>query len=110
MKYMVDIDGTICSNTNGDYEKAEPHVTRIQHFNELYNLGFEVHYWTARGGTTGKDWSELTTQQLKQWGVKYTSLSFKKPSYDLWIDDKAINVETYFNMPRGDSPRPPEFF
>jgi hypothetical protein len=110
MKYIIDIDGTICSSTNSQYEKAEPYVTRIKHFNELYDLGMEVHYWTARGGNSGKDWSEFTTQQLEQWGVKYTSLSFKKPSYDLWIDDKSVNVNAYFNMTRGDSPQLPESF
>ena len=98
MKYMVDIDGTICSTTvNGNYEYAEPFLNRIDHFNTLYDEGNEIHYWTARGGTTGKDWSELTKKQIAKWGVKYTSLSFNKPSYDIWIDDKAHNVEAYFN-------------
>lgn len=97
MKYIIDIDGTICTSTNGDYEKAEPYQYRINHFNDLYDQGNEVHYWTARGGNTGKDWTELTHQQLKLWGVKYTSLKLGKPPYDLWIDDKAVNVEKYFN-------------
>jgi len=98
MKYMVDIDGTICSLTvNNNYSYAQPFVNRIKHFNDLYDQGHEIHYWTARGGTTGKDWSEITTLQLFDWKVKYTSLSFKKPSYDIWIDDKAVNVESYFN-------------
>jgi hypothetical protein len=35
-------------------------------------------------------------QQLAQWGVKYTTAATGKPAYDIWIDDKAINVETYF--------------
>jgi hypothetical protein len=97
MKYMVDIDGTICSTTvNSNYSYAEPFVTRIKHFNDLYDQGHEIHYWTARGGTTGKDWSDLTKKQFSDWKVKYTSLSFRKPSYDIWIDDKAKNVEDYF--------------
>jgi hypothetical protein len=98
MKYMVDIDGTICSITNNsDYTYVEPFIKRIQHFNMLYYRGNEIHYWTARGGTTGKDWSELTKKQLEHWGVKYTSLRFNKPVYDIWIDDKAVSVESYFN-------------
>ena len=98
MKYMVDIDGTICTNTNGDYEKAKPVVDRIKHFNDLFDEGNEIHYWTARGGTTGYDWSELTKMQLFDWKVKYNSLSFGKPHYDHWIDDKAKNVDDYFKM------------
>ncbi len=96
MKYMVDIDGTICYNSNSEYVLSEPDVQRIQHFNRLYNEGNEIHYWTARGGTTGKDWSELTKDQFAEWGVLYTTLSFRKPHYDIWIDDKAREAKEYF--------------
>lgn len=96
-KYIVDIDGTICTDTEGsNYINARPILNRIEHFNTLYDQGNEIHYWTARGSNSGKDWSELTHQQLKSWGVKYTSLKLGKPAYDIWIDDKAINVEAYF--------------
>jgi hypothetical protein len=97
MKYIVDIDGTIFSEThNSNYHEAVPIADRIAHFNQLFEQGHEIHYWTARGSRTGRDWSELTKQQLAQWGVKYTTVSTGKPSYDVWIDDKATNVETYF--------------
>lgn len=95
MKYIVDIDGTICSNTNGDYHAAAPFKNRIEYFNSLYESGNEIHYWTARGQNSGIDWSELTLSQLKKWGAKYTSVKLGKPSYDVWIDDKAFNSEHY---------------
>ena len=53
-------------------------------------------YWTARGSTTGIDWTELTQTQLKEWGAKYTEVKLGKPHYDLFICDKAINTERYF--------------
>jgi hypothetical protein len=96
MKIIVDIDGTICTTTNGDYANAEPYFSRIEHFNMLYNAGNEIHYWTARGSNTGKDWEELTLKQLNDWGAKYTTAKTGKPAYDMWIDDKAFNVGTYF--------------
>ena len=97
MKYIVDIDGTIVSNTdNGNYHEAQPIADRIAHFNNLYDQGHEIHYWTARGSVSGIDRTELTMQQLAQWGVKYTTAATGKPAYDIWIDDKAINVEAYF--------------
>lgn len=93
---IIDIDGTICTNTNGDYVNAEPYKERIAHFNSLYENGHEIHYWTARGSNTGKDWSDLTKRQMQTWGVKYTSLKLGKPAYDVWIDDKAVNIDDYF--------------
>ena len=96
MKYMIDIDGTICNNTNGDYANAQPYEDRIAHFNALYDQGHEIHYWTARGSNTGRDWHALTLSQLATWGAKYHSARVGKPAYDLWIDDKATNVEIYF--------------
>lgn len=97
MKYIVDVDGTICTNTNGDYKNAKPITDRIRHFNDLYDQGHEIHYWTARGGNSGIDWSELTMTQFVEWNVKCTSLKLGKPPYDLWIDDKAVNCDLYFN-------------
>lgn len=96
MKYIVDIDGTICNNTHGNYEMAIPFKERIEKINKLYDSGNYIVYWTARGGNTGKDWTTLTSQQLTEWGCKYNELNMRKPTYDLWIDDKAINSEEYF--------------
>lgn len=96
MKYIVDIDGTICNNTGGNYENAQPYKDRIEKINNLYEAGNYIIYWTARGGNSGINWGSLTRKQLAEWGCKYDELNMKKPAYDLWIDDKAINSEEYF--------------
>ena len=96
MRYIVDIDGTICTNTYGKYEEAIPLTENIKKINCLYDDGYQIIYWTARGSTTGIDWTELTTRQLEEWGVRYTELRMRKPDYDLFICDKAVNSETYF--------------
>lgn len=96
MKLIVDIDGTICQNTHGDYEGATPFLDRIEHLNGLMDSGHEVHYWTARGSVSGKDWTDLTRLQLQQWGVKYSSLRLGKPAYDIWVDDKATHADLFF--------------
>ena len=95
MKYIVDIDGTICRN-RGDYPASTPLRDRIEKINQLYDSGHHITYWTARGGNSGIDWSELTAKQLTDWGCKYQVLKMRKPVYDIWIDDKAINSEEYF--------------
>ena len=89
---VVDIDGTICTKVTGDdYTSAMPIPSRITRVNEMKQDGWYVIYWTARGGTTGEDWKQITEQQLREWGAQYNELHFAKPHYDLWIDDKAGN-------------------
>ena len=101
-KYIVDIDGTICTEVflkdgKKDYTKALPIEKRIDYINELFSQGHEIHYRTARGVVTGIDHKKLTLDQLKKWGCLYTSLSVgDKPHYDVWIDDKARNSEEFF--------------
>lgn len=95
-KIIVDIDGTICTNTDGEYEKAVPFKENIVAFNKLYEKGYKITYFTARGTSTGKDWTELTTRQLNEWGALYHELIMnKKPSGDLYVDDKASNIEDF---------------
>ena len=93
MKIFVDIDGTICDSSEG-YPTAKPIWEHIKKINNLYDEGHIITYWTARGGNTGKDWSELTAKQLAAWGCKFHKLDTKtKPSWDLLIDDKTKRIE-----------------
>lgn len=95
MIYCFDIDGTICNNTNGDYEKAEPFFSIISKVNELFNNGDTIYFYTARGATTGIDWKDVTIKQLKSWNVNYHKLFFGKPTADIYIDDKGINIKDW---------------
>ena len=97
MKYMIDIDGTICNNTWGKYEEAQPYKDRIAKINKLYEDGHEIHFWTARGTNSGIDWFDLTQSQLAKWGVRYNTIRLGKPSYDIWVDDKAFNDKAFFD-------------
>ena len=94
MVIYVDIDGTICHTENSDYKNSTPRYDQILKINKLYNEGNEIIYWTARGGTTGIDWSKHTKQQIDNWGCQYTRIETqKKPSWDLFIDDKTKRIE-----------------
>jgi hydroxymethylpyrimidine pyrophosphatase-like HAD family hydrolase len=91
--YEIDLDGTLCTNTDGAYGLAEPLYENIQKVNALYEQGNTININTGRGSTTGIDWYDLTEAQLKEWGIKFHSLTCgKKPYYDYIIDDKAINA------------------
>ena len=104
MKYVVDIDGTICSQSGTDYESAEPIVERIDKLNKLYDSGNEVIYFTARGmgrhdgniHKAYKQFYEFTRSQLESWGVKYTDLILGKPAGDIYIDDKGRKDVDFF--------------
>ena len=94
MIIYVDIDNTICTDENGEYQNAQPINNNIERINMLYEKGHTIVYWTARGTVTGKDWLKLTREQLNIWGAKYHKLNVgEKPHYDLLIDDKTKRIE-----------------
>ncbi len=94
--YAFDLDGTLCSLTGGNYEKAQPFMNRIDHVNELHELGNKVIIFTARGVTSGRDLYEFTIQQLSSWGLKFDELITGKPHFDILVDDKAVSEKQYF--------------
>ena len=93
--YCFDIDGTLCTNTEGNYDTAEPFVERIQKVNKLYAENHTIVLFTARGSTTGIDWRDLTAGQMEKWGVRYHSLLLGKPFADVFIDDKGVSDTDY---------------
>ena len=104
MIYIFDIDGTICNNTNSDYENAEPFRDRIEKNNKLYDEGNTIIYHTARGmGRTKNNvilsyklFYEYTSEQLAKWGVKYHDLFMGKPNGGIYIDDKGVSDVTFY--------------
>ena len=44
---------------------------------------------------SGLNWEDLTSKQLKEWNVKYHDVKFKKPLFDLFIDDKVMNSKDW---------------
>ena len=91
MNIFVDIDETICHTNLSNYKDSIPNLNSIEYINQLYNKGNRITYWTARGNKSGSDHTELTSQQLKEWGCLYHELVMGKPSFDLLIDDKTMH-------------------
>lgn len=108
MKYVIDIDGTICDNSecreDRDYHASIPKPDRIAKINKLYDEGHQIIYLTARGmGRSGDNadlanrmFYEVTYHQLNRWGCKFHKLVLGKPSGDYYIDDKGINANEFF--------------
>jgi len=104
MVYVFDIDGTICTPTDSNYEAATPLVDRIKKVNQIYEDGHTVIFQTARGMGRSKNsaayantaFYEFTKNQLDSWGVKYHALFLGKPAGDYYIDDKGIKDTNFF--------------
>lgn len=94
MIYCFDLDGTICSSVlNSNYSSAKPDITVVNQINYLYKMGGRIIIMTARGSVSKIDYTELTKQQLKDWGVNYDELIMgQKPNAHIYIDDRAMNV------------------
>ena len=93
-----DLDNVICFTNKNFYKESKPNIEAIKKINLLYKKGFIIKIFTSRFmGRSNENISvakkkgfKLTEEQLLSWGVKYHSLIFGKPSFDLYIDDKAI--------------------
>jgi len=89
----VDVDGVLCTQKETTrYSEAEPIPENIATINRLYDEGHVIIIWTARGSSTGIDWSAVTEEQLHKWGVRFHELRMGKPAYDVIIDDRAMHI------------------
>jgi histidinol phosphatase-like enzyme len=101
-----DLDDVICSRQEGyenlgplKYSYCQPYEETIELINSLYDDGYKIIIYTARGmsqfaGNIIEIYTKLynlTNEQLKSWGVKYHQLVMGKIHYDVLIDDKALN-------------------
>jgi capsule biosynthesis phosphatase len=106
MIYVFDIDNTICETINGDYKNSKPIKERIDSINELYETGHTIIFNTARGmGRTKGDilmvyemFFDFTKDQLDNWGVKYNKIYMGKPAGDIYVDDKGIRDDRFFEI------------
>ncbi len=90
-----DLDGTLCTNTFGEYEAAEPYWWAIERVRALHRDGHRIIILTARGTATGIDWGEVTRGQLERWEVPHAELHFGKPSADVYVDDRAVHTDAW---------------
>lgn len=101
-----DLDDVLCWRPSGyenlgpsKYDYCQPIWETIETVNFLYDDGYKIVVYTARGmtqynGNVIDIYTHLYSKTLKQldsWGLKYHSLVMGKIHYDLLIDDKALN-------------------
>ena len=98
MKYIIDIDNTICKE-EGPVISRVPWKDRIEKINKLYDDGHIIIFYTARGNKSGRGeayYGPITRAQLDAWGVKYHELYFKPFDGDVFIDDRSIHPDEFF--------------
>jgi len=103
-----DLDDTLCSRPKekeslgiDKYNYCEPIQEMIDLSNSLYDKGYIIYIYTARGmhtlnGDVKEIYSKLydiTLSSLEKWGVKHNGLYMGKIHYDLLIDDKAMVLD-----------------
>jgi hypothetical protein len=107
MKYVIDLDGTLCRTpetrtedggfVERHYDECTPYMDRIEAVNKLYDAGHTIIIDTARGASSGTNWLEYTRRQLASWGLRYHRLRVGvKIGADVYVDDRAIRPEDFF--------------
>ena len=96
-----DLDNVICKTVGKNYKNSKPILKLIKLINELYDDGYKLIVFTARGmgkfngnlNLVLKAYKKMTISQLKKWKINYHNLYFGKPSYDIFVDDKAFGFK-----------------
>lgn len=89
----VDMDGTLCEGESWGKGYSKPYKDRIEFVNNLYNNGGHIIIYTARF----PEMYAKTAAWLTKYGVRFHGIAIgKKPGADIYIDDKALNVDDVF--------------
>ncbi|MDB3920192.1 phosphoheptose isomerase [Candidatus Pelagibacter sp.] len=99
--FCFDLDNVICTTNKSEYQNSKPNKKAINVINKLYKEGYCIKIFTARYMGRNNDniikarkqGKKLTKMQLKKWKVKFTKLIMGKPSYDIFVDDKAYGFK-----------------
>ncbi|MFY9307891.1 MAG: hypothetical protein WAQ28_02460 [Bacteroidia bacterium] len=95
MQIIIDLDGTICTEEK-TYSRslAKPQKGAVKSVNALYDEGHTIIIYSAR------TWMEfeMTVAWLKTNKIKYHQLVLGKPVGDVWIDDRAIQFDSWENV------------
>jgi len=95
---VVDIDGVLCTDTRGAYERAKPIQDAIDVMNRARRAGHRVVVHTARYMNRYCGYAAAieacrkreTADQLREWGLEFDALIFGKPPCDISLDDTSV--------------------
>lgn len=103
--FIIDIDDTICTTYNRDFDNSIPNVDVIDKINSLYDNGWTIILFTARGAKScnslearEEKYREVTERWLSNHNVKYTKLLFGKENADFYVDDKSMSIKEFLEF------------
>ena len=103
---VIDLDNTICSTNDGNYEESSPDLDIINLLHEYKKNGFEIFIYTSRNMRTfdksiGKI-NAFTLPTIIKWlrkhNVPYDEIHIGKPwcgENGFYVDDKAIRPDEF---------------
>lgn len=101
-RFVIDIDDTICTTYDRNFNDSVPNKPVINKINKLYEQGWEIVLFTARGAKSCKTlkqkerkYRQITEDWLKKNNVKYDSLVFGKMNADYYVDDKNLSIQEF---------------
>lgn len=104
-RIVVDFDDTLAFHQNRNFDEARPNEPLINKLNNLYDQGWQIDIFTARGSIScatreeaRQKYEASITQWLDKYNVKYNLLSFDKPLAAYYIDDKGIMPEDFLEV------------
>lgn len=104
-RIILDFDDTLAFAENRDWANASPNEQLIKKTNALYDQGWTIDIFTARGSISCSSREEAARKYkagMEEWlakfGVKYNQISFEKPLAAYYVDDKGITPENFLNI------------
>jgi len=101
-RIVLDYDDTLAFHKNRDFNNAKPNIPLIKKINKMYESGWIIDIFTARGSIsceTRKEADKKYRNDMENWlkkhEVKYNQLSFDKPLAAYYIDDKGIHPDDF---------------
>jgi capsule biosynthesis phosphatase len=103
---VFDVDDTILTTKNRDYENSVPHMDIIEVIRRLKTEGWVILFHTARGmGRSSGNinlvydevYQEIETFLLK-WDIPYDGIQLGKPWAAYYVDDKALRPDEFLKL------------
>lgn len=104
-RIILDFDDTLAFHQNRDWANSKPNSKLIEKTNALYDQGWQIDIFTARGSISCSSRQEAMEKYkpgMEEWlnrhGVKYHSISFDKPLAAYYVDDKGMSPDNFVNI------------